>query len=818
LAIRIRSQQQPSPDKGAKVDAGAKAKASLQVPVTRPQTDPAQTRFLDVQATDFAAAQQTEEQTASGLRNSPISVRADLLAGKDSTADPAIRRSVDNTYSDVNSVYLYTAPPSAPDPIAPSAGHLDIGVEERTASSSIGLPSADREVRIASSLDRWGTSFNFSDLRANREHTTGTYIAKDFVSVSTRYRREFDGGARGVGGGLFYEPGGGGVTGSLAFKNADGLTLGIGGFGGGSIIRHIVDHGDYRGHDPALQDTRTVELRRTLSGYAVGLPGLSATLGLSGRLGISRKKAVSYRTHVDRERAREMLFEDGNRITRSLRDRGRALGLVNEPLPLPDLSRLDQLKVGDQIELTTDGSLSGGAVVGCVPLAYVGVQGTARGEFVLNVERTSQDELRVALVPTDVRTVQVSGRSVVLDVTAARASAKALARSYTFDLRQPAAVAAYQALLKGELPGGGKARSTRAIPADSALPELEELPTGVNRTSFEWIRGSTLRFHGDIGFALLQLGVTAHSARFERGASDGKSRVDELTRSTEISRTVPLSGDETRGVRASLLRSTRFDDDGTPHSAFSGLRLITYLSDTKARGLEPNRDIRAINNAFGTHIDPFHEPSLKNARSFEVECWLGPEELERLAGLAEAELRQAAAAAGTRAAPLLVLAETLRAAPDAQHQAEAVLEYVGSHGYQAAGALARLLGNELVAVSTTNGDLEALLAEATTLRFKYEQPIELADAQALVQRFSEVEKLDAKLVKLRALVADDPLLADDERQRGLDRVDAAGRDLQQTLSLERLDDGQRRSLIDQLNSGWVSARDVRLIDRLEHYR
>ncbi|MBN2359462.1 MAG: hypothetical protein JXR83_08400 [Deltaproteobacteria bacterium] len=775
-----------------------------------------QSRLLDARATAYANARSQEKSGRRRGAKSPMAVRADLLSDS-KTTDSGARRNVDSAGDSVESVFNYTCPPSPPDPSAPGSGGLSIDVDGRTLGTSFGSVGVNREVAVSGSLDSFGASVDVSERSIDREHGANIYLMRGYTSLDFSSSRSYhDGTSRGRSGGLFYEPGGGGASGSLAFKTIAGLTTSIGGFAGGGLIREIVDHGDYTGDQESLRGTRCVEMRRARNIYGVALPGLSLDLGVGGRIGVAKGSTVSYTTHLPREQARGLLFEDGNRLSRALRNRGRALGIVSEPLPPPNLSKIDQIKVGDRIELSTEGALSGGIVAGVPAVGYAGVQLATRGEFELTVERPSQDLLQVKVVPTKVKTVQFSGRTVVLDATAARSTAQALSRCYTFDLTRPKAVAAYQALLKGELPGGGKAKQAR-IPAPAPATEAsQKMPAGVKKTEIEWLKGRFLRSHIDVGFTLIEWGIAHNRADFLHHVERDRAALDERVRSLDSCRTIPLSGDETRGVRASLVVVSGAGKKGKVSSHFVGLRLIAYVTDTKARGLELNDDIDAINRAFGTAIGRFHQPSLKNARAIAIESTLGADELKELARLPADQLSAAAVAAGTPPRPLLALGRALREQPDPRRRAELVQEYLADNGFAAMGALVRLLGADQMALSTTNGDLEEYLDRARTMLFKYDQPIAASDAGDVVQRFAEIEKLDANLVKLRALVADDPLLEAETRAGDLAQIDQARAALQRTLGLDHLDAGQRQALIDRLGSGWVTAREARIIELLEH--
>lgn len=787
-------------------------------PAAEPALADEQVRLLDERAAEFAGGSRANQTTTTpDPRSNPIAVRADLLAGRRSATEETPASALDDALGEINSVYMWTRPPSSAEPEEPGTGGFSVDAEGRSGSATLGVAGPDRERSISPSLDRFGIGLDLSDLRPRSEHAAGVYVMRGYAELSGGANlKNADGTSHGSSAGVFWEPGGGGLTGSLSRTTLDGVTLRLGGFGGGSIQRNLIDHGDYSGAEPTLVGSRCVEMKRELSGYGVALPGLADGFGIAGRIGLAKGSSVSYTTHLARDQARALLFEGGNFLTKAIRDRSRALGISDEPLPPPNLAHLDEIKVGDSVTLTTEGSLSGGLVVGVSMAGYLGAQGTARGEFELSVQRPAANLLRVAVVPTKVKAIQISGRSIVFDATASRSNARAMAQSFEFDLSRPSAVAAYQALLKGELPGGGDTKSVRSEQPERPLAHGEVLPAGVTRISTERIAGHAVRYHADVGFLMLKLGATRNRSEFDQSIERDGVRFDERIAAVDRCRTIPLSGDETQGVRSSIVRATSYATSGEPTTEFLGMRLVSYINDTKARGLELNSDIDDINHAFGTTIGHFREKSLKQARSIELVMVLRAAELAELAELPEAAASAAAAAAGVPSDRLCTLIQRLRSEREPYQRALEVQAFISRNGFAGAGALARLVGIDHLAIGTVNGDLTSRLEQAAALLFKYEQPIAPhSSGDQLVTRFKEVEKLDSDLVKLRALVADDPLLAADQRTSALRDVDAAHTALGETLRLDHLDRDQRRALVDKLERGWVTGTESRIIEALE---
>ncbi|MFH1808694.1 MAG: hypothetical protein ABIJ09_08110 [Pseudomonadota bacterium] len=788
----------------------------VQAPDLEQTQDPGTEKALDQVLGERAAVfvDSTTKPGTAGEGSSLVELRAAIAVADAGIAGDHAKSAADSAHGSLETAFLYTNPPGEPGASATPDKRLDVAADERTASITANAGSHS----VSASVDRLGLTIDATRHDAGDSINAGAFLMKDWAMLWVAGGTDHaDGSATGWDVGPYFDPTGGGLAATLSRKSVDGGVYRVGGFGGGNASRKLEDLGPYQGEQPALKGTRGVELRRELSADFTATPGmiLSTGLGIGGRLGVAKESTLVYRTHLPPDQARSLLHEDGNKLTRALRNNARAIGLKDEPLPPPDLSKLDQLKVGDEVTLTTVGSLNGGLAVGApAALGTVSLLGAMRGEFEISVTRTSTDQLDVTVVPTKVRGLELAGRAVILDAAIARASARSMAQRFRFDLNKPEAVQAYQALLQGELPSGGNTHDVDKIPPTRIGDEV--LPAGVSRGPTEHVAGSGWRSHADIGFTLLTLGATVDRTRWERDIDVGDLRLHESARAVERRLTIPLSGDETRGVRASVMSASRYQGGERVSSEFARLRLVATVHDSKARGLELNRDIDGINQAFGLTLNHFSEKSLKKSRGIELTCELKASDLEQLATTDDATLRDTARESGTRASGLLVLKQTLAASSDPLVRAEAVQQYLVRAGFDGMGALVRLLGVDRVALTTSDGARDEHLAQAQALAFKYAQPL-AADASndEVSTRFEQVLKLDEKLVRVRALTDDDPLLKPEQRSQALAQVDKARAELTSCLNTEHLSTDQRHTLIDQLERGWTTRWEYRAIEALE---
>jgi hypothetical protein len=616
-----------------------------------------------------------------------------------------------------------------------------------------------------------------------------------------------------------------GVDGTVT--DAAGRTRSAGASFAATVDRAARDLGPYEGADPSLDGTRAVELHRELGGAPAGVLGaIVGAIGLGGRLAASSARSVTYRTHLAPERAREVVH-DGEGVLRFASDKLRALGLKDEALEVPDLSRPESLSVGDELVVRTSGSVTAGLGVHLAGVG-AGAHATLRGELEVGARRLDEHHVELTLTPIDVRGLELAATAPwVAEAGIDRLEAVAVRQAFVFDLRRPEARVAYDAMLSGEPPGSVALRA-EDLAAMEAGASIEELPAGVARSRLERATAKQRRVGGGLGWGPLHrlwgfTGLGAERLRSEgvRTATDGRLTLSAESRGTESRRHVLLSGTEGLGVTGTIRSRVELGADGSRAERFGGLDLEATFSDSRVRGLELNDEvIDEINDAFGTSIEPFvREGAKKETREVRVTRTLTAGDLAALARADAAAIARAAEGADAREEVLRDLVAGLARSPEAggAARAEVVQRYVQVAGLGGMAALHGLLGGraEDLRVGTTSTAYTAPVEQARELGLKYREPISADATNAeLTKRWREVEKATSRVEEgLRQAVLD-PVLADEARQSIEAELFAASRTLEALVSVDHLSADQRRTLHDRLDAGWTTAREYRIMAKL----
>jgi hypothetical protein len=758
-----------------------------------------------------------------GLRPTAATPRDGAASDEADKADPEVLRELPQDARDVTAAAadgvdsaLVTSAAYTSDPGAASVGRaesgesLDIdgkgagasfvrGGESRSVSATGGLSTGGVWGEVAVGGDKSGTS-------------VGAYWEPGWYDASVGHSwATHDGGVMNAGGGAFWYPEGGGVSGWLKHTGADGLTRKLGAYVSVNADRAIKDLGPVDGAD----GQRRVELERSNAVNGGITPGLAGeVLGIGARLTVSKGRSLVYRTVVDENDARTLLTEEGG-VVGYARDKARALGLKEDPLAVPDLSAPDDIKVGDELVVTVSGKINTGLFLGGLPVR-VGAQGSLRGDFELAVKKRDEHHVELVVTPVKVRGLQARvGSPWVLDFDASTTGARAMRQGFVFDLRDPDAAAAYQRALDGDLPGGIEAKPARKRPPASALKEAidgETLPEGVTRTYVERVDLKRRAIGLSVGFGLWRRGGSFLGIGYHRTKTDEKVThledgvvIDVATRGIEKRKDVLISGTETRGVWAQLARTTDFDANGKGVGRFRGLRLEARLSDTKVRGLELNDEvIDKLNEAFGLDLPHYKEDGAKGSREVKLER---PLQAEHLATLAESD-----------APELERLRKYFAEATDDLGRAEAVQRFCAEKGIEGFGAIHRALGGGRAGleVSTSSSLYDDPMAAASRLALEHSEPLS-ADAtkKELTARFVEVDDTLAHLARALLHVATDPLLDDDARASMAEDLQAAQSLLVDINDVSHLGRTERKELIARLDRGWTTGRQHEIIARLE---
>jgi LysM repeat protein len=618
----------------------------------------------------------------------------------------------------------------------------------------------------------------------------------------------------------------------FASKNRAGRTKG-GSLGGWiKADRKVVDLGPTQ-KEAGSQSPRRLELTHLAGGGGVGGMGIStALLGVGGTLGVAKTKEVVYRTEVDAKKSATILFEKkgfAGFVKGFAKDKARALGKAKEMISIPALTEPEKLKVGDELVVSTSGSIRLGIAVGGMG-ARVGVAGLARGEFDLAVRRIDENQVELVCTPTQIRALNAfADLPFIFDMRAGKAWAKAFRQSFVFDLREPEAKAAYLQALKGDLPEGLSQLPENTGEASMDLADVvssEKLSKGVKRTHLEKVDvkrdakhvGLTWGpFHDLWGVA--GLGVAHANTRSVREVTDGQSVFITESRGVEKKRDVLISGTESTGILASLKRATHFDAQGNPQTRFLGLELKGILTDDNVRGFELNNEVvDKLNLAFGLSLLHFTVKGDKKERRVTIGQELKSADLARMTQNPEAEVKAIADRIGVKASDLKKLVGQLTQEKDPAGRARLVQAFVADEGLGGLGCIFALAGKKPtdLKVSTWASAYEEPAAKANLLALKYQEPVAGNASNAdLSKRFSDVDKAMEKLREASALAADDPLIETDMRTRVMEQAKKDLLSLSGLLSLNHLSPPQRLSLFSQLDQGWTTGGEARVMRALE---
>lgn len=706
---------------------------------------------------------------------------------------------------DLDGELAYQSSPSALD-VSVSASDESLDFDGRDLGATFTRGDGGASLSVSGGLATGSAWAGVTSTDEQRSVDVGASLAKGWVGGSGGVSwATLDGGASSLSGGAGWYPGGLAVDAAIAHTTKDERTVRLGAMGFFDADREVKDLGAVDGE----QGRRRIELRRSTGTSGTFTPGAAgALLGVGGRLGAGKERAVVYRTTVSDERARALVLEEKG-VVGWLRDKARALELADDPIVVPDVRDPTTLAPGDELVTTVSGSFTAGLFIGGLPLR-VGAQGVLQGDFQLGVRRLDEHRLEVVVTPTSVKALQARvGAPWLLEGDLGRAECAALTQGFVFDLREPGARAAYDKVFDGELPGGlpnqvkGRRKETREL---ARALETESLPSGVKRSFVDQVELKRSHKGVSVSFALWfkggsfpGLGTERASVEERRVRLDRRGTVASDTRGVERKRQVLLSGDEGRGVYASLARRTTFDDEGNASHRFDGLTLTLKLADSKVRGRELDDEvIGALNEAFGLALPKSERDGRKKSREVTVTRTLSAEDLERLARTSDDALR--AALAGTTSP---------------EERARAVQSFVARGGLDAMGAIVRALGSSVV-IDTSSGAYDEPVEKAWALALRYPEPVAGSDDNAtLAKRFDAGAKALREVQLGLEDLGHDPLVDDDARA-GLEQalLDAKAT-LERALSLRHLSSSQCSQLIERLERGWTTGAERRVIEALE---
>ena len=811
---------------------------SQSTPQTTPQTkgttpstqaplheQPVLDRTLAQKAREFAENAKAENPAAKGQNS--LLTRIALLSNQD-TDDGAAKS--EDAYSAMDAGSLYTRAPGHASVDAPELDAPTIDIEGRGAVATRHLSTDSGHQVLNASVMDGAISANMTTHTNDRSSALGIYLENNWAAINKDVSWVTHNGSRTmsgwVGGGFSDVQGG--VT--LTNTTSDGLTQSLGGFLGVEADRSVTQLGTYQGEDKSLQGKELVELS-TSRGYFGGLaPGvLSNGLGLGARLMLSRSQQMTYRTHLSPDDAAGSLF-DSKGVKRFVENKGKALNLIAEDIPLPDLSQPESLQKSDEVVVTVSGAMTGGLFVGGLGLG-MGAHGTLRGDFELGVKKHDEHIVELVVTPTTIKGIQGSvAVPFLLDIDRYHVSVKDLKQGFLFDLRNPDARKAYLEALNGNLPGG--LPDGKEIPPSNneaadlhAVAKRETLPRGVARTVLETERIEKSGSGIDVGFGLLHRttgfgAIGAHRKEIHRTSAETSllGTFNASMRGIEKRRRVLLSGEESTGAYASMREKIVFDASGKPTPQFQSLALSLLLRDTKVRGNELNEEIiSTLNEKLELHIPQAKAEGKKESRTVHIETNLNVEDFRQLQKTPMERCQAANERSSIDLKAILSFLRALQQTSDPRAQAGLVQEWIKDHGLNGFTALHALMGSQRdsLQVRSSNSRYDNALQKADELRLKYRSPISPEiSRRALTARYKEVEKALLQTAEVMHDVQSDGMLSSSDRDELFESLGRARKTLEQCIAIKHLQPDTRDHLKAQLDRGWTTGLQYRIMDYL----
>lgn len=582
-------------------------------------------------------------------------------------------------------------------------------------------------------------------------------------------------------------------------------------------FRVVSDKGPVTSQHPALAGKHAVEVHQKVDGGGGAFLGdLVDAVGLYGGLRLQRGKEILYKTHLEPSAAAAAARKDEDKGALSLaRKHLPGTSLVgSEKVALPDLSRPESLKLYDEVQLSTTGSVS--VEVGAQGYtARAGIAVHLQGDFALHVKKVADQRVEVDVSPTRIRGVKGTAGAVLVEGSVGAAGAASFRQRFSFDLSTEGGRAAYQAAVRGEMPGGLSGSDVDATKDGLALVQQGDLPNGVTRLLVEKVEVRQIDVAGSVGWMFLKAGRTRSRRTTEHMVSDGDVSVNLHARGLERRRKTLLSGNEARAVTGALRAVTTLDEQGRKVSTFDALVLEARLSDDKVKGSEINDEMVAVlNEAFGLSLKDTSQRGKKEQRDVTVSVELLPASLARLGKADEATLSRVAAERGGSASALRQLTSGVRSATDEHGAARAVQSFVAEHGVVGMGQVVALAGESAsLELSTSTSAYAKPLADARVQGSRFEGvPWDVSSSKKdLSARYKAVKDTESALEDGLRRLEEDPFYVGREQDRSqlLAEMKAALAQLEPLCDFSRMAPEDALAIYQKLDGGWTTSVQAR---------
>ena len=231
--------------------------------------------------------------------------------------------------------------------------------------------------------------------------------------------------------------------------------------------------------------------------------------------------------------------------------------------------------------------------------------------------------------------------------------------------------------------------------------------------------------------------------------------------------------------------------------------------------------IERITKALGIDLGTLDGyPEDKHDRTVSVNCSFEAADIKRLRELHPTEIR--AALSGTPEAETAVtdFLLKLRMSPDAERRADVLSDFVNERGMEGMGSLRKLLGKpeDSLEFSSSNSLLKTLQAKIDSTLSVYEGTKVTSDMskKELTMRYEDLSTAEKHVKTMLAAVKHDPFVKDADEEVMVTQLEGLLAKLRAAFNPADLSFEERHELISELEGGWTTGEQYKIIDELKY--
>ncbi len=231
--------------------------------------------------------------------------------------------------------------------------------------------------------------------------------------------------------------------------------------------------------------------------------------------------------------------------------------------------------------------------------------------------------------------------------------------------------------------------------------------------------------------------------------------------------------------------------------------------------------IERITQALGINLGTLEGyPADKHDRTVTVTCDFDSTDITRLRELHPTEIREALAGSSASETAVTDFLLKLRLAPDGEKRAAVLSEFVNEEGMEGLGVLKKILGkddNELE-FSSSNSLLKTLQAKIDSTLSVYEGTKITSDMskKELTMRYEDLSTAEKHVKTMLAAVKHDPFVKDSDETVLVEQLEGLLAKLRAAFDPADLSFEERHELISELEAGWTTGEQYKIIDELKY--